>query len=175
MPGEKTERIAKKLEMAANIAIVIVALGVVAMFVRNYRADHSPARSPQTVAIGAKFALKNASWQASGNNLVLALSTTCHFCTESAGFYQELVKQCQAGHVRTIALLPQSPAEADAYLSHLGIKVDEVRQVSLPEVNVSGTPTLVLVDQQGSVKDVWYGKLAPAREQEVLSKVGPSS
>ena len=52
MPGEKTERIAKKLEMAANIAIVIVALGVVAMFVRNYRADHSPARSPRSSPSG---------------------------------------------------------------------------------------------------------------------------
>jgi hypothetical protein len=173
MPSERAENTARKLEIAANIAIIVVALGLVVVLVRNYRADRNQAQH-QKVTVGTKFALKNANWQSGGKNLVLALSTTCHFCTESAGFYQELLKHCQAGRVHTIALLPQPSAEADAYLSRLGIKVDEVRQVALPDISVTGTPTLVLIDQQGAVKAVWYGKLTPSKEQEVLSSLAPS-
>jgi hypothetical protein len=158
---------AKKIELAANIGIVIVAILVVILFIRNYtQRQDNPQR---TVALGSKFALKNVNWQATGRNLVFAISTTCHFCTESAPFYRKLVEQCKQQHVHTIAVLPQSPAEAQAYLSGEGVTVDEIRQSPLSDLDVSGTPTLVLVDHAGIVKDVWVGKLPSTKENEVVT------
>lgn len=169
MASERMEKAAKKVEIAANVAIIIVALAAVLFFFKNYRTNRTELR-PQ-ISTGTHFALKDVNWQGSGKSVVLALSTTCHFCTESAGFYRELVQQCQKQHVQTIAVLPQSLNEAQAYLNSQGVSVDKVRQGSFPELKISGTPTLLLLDNEGIVKHVWLGKLPSDKEKEVLAEL----
>jgi thioredoxin-related protein len=164
------EKTAKKIEVAANVAIIIVALVVVLFFIKNYRTNRAESRAQ--ISTGTKFALKDVNWQDSGKSVVLALSTTCHFCTESAGFYRELVQECQKQHVHTVAVLPQAVNEATSYLKNEGVTVDEVKQGSFPELQISGTPTLLLLDSRGVVKNVWFGKLPDNKEREVLSKLG---
>src|SRR6266852_3467737 len=159
---------ARKVEIVDNVAIIIVACVAVMMLVRNYRT--ASLAQPHTIKAGAAFALRNENWQASPRNMVLAVSTTCHFCTESAPFYRELAEQCRRDHVRTIAVLPQPVNEAEAYLKGEGVTVDEIRQSPLSDVEVSGTPTLVLVDSRGVVRSVWVGKLPSDKEKEVLNK-----
>lgn len=169
MTESENGKLARKLEVAANIGIVIVAFVAVGIFVRNYWLKPS---EPKYVAAGEQFALKDVNWQESGNTMVFGISTTCHFCTESAGFYRELIKACTAKHVRTIAVLPQSIDASKAYLAGEGVEVNDIRQAQLPELKISGTPTLVLIDSKGVVKGVWLGKLPPEVEKEVLAKVG---
>jgi len=168
MTEDKPHTTAKKIEMAANIAIIIAAVAVVLVFVKNYL--QKPAEPP-SVALGSKFALQNVNWQSSTKNMVLAVSTTCHFCTESAPFYRQLVEQCKQQHVHTIAVLPQPVAEAQAYLKNEGVTVDEVRQSTLSDISVGGTPTLVLVDSGGVVRSVWVGKQPDTKEKEILAKL----
>lgn len=164
---EKKTGFAKKIEVAANIGIMITAVLVIILFVRNYtQRQNDPQRS---VALGSKFALKDVNWQANDKNLVFAVSTTCHYCTESAAFYRKLVDECKQQHVHTIAVLPQPVAEAKAYLSGEGVSVDEIRQAPLTNLDISGTPTLVLVDQGGVVKHVWQGKLPSEKENDVIT------
>jgi peroxiredoxin len=169
MPEDKPAGTAKKIETAANIAILLVACLVVVFFIRNYRAEK--AGQPHAITVGTQFALKDIHWEAGRKNIVLALSTTCHYCSESAGFYRQLVKECQARGVRTIAVLPQTVSEGQSYLSGNGFKVDEVRQSFLPDLEITVTPTLLLVDGQGKIERVWYGKLPPEKEKEVLAKL----
>src|SRR5215469_745577 len=119
--GNKKSGLSKKIEMAANIGIVITAVLVVILFVRNY--THRQGDPERTVALGSKFALKNVSWQANDKTLVFGVSTTCHFCTESAPFYRKLVEACKQQHVHTVAVLPQPLAEAQAYLASEGVTV----------------------------------------------------
>jgi hypothetical protein len=113
--------------------------------------------------------LKTVDWQANGKSMVLALSTTCHFCTESASFYRQLAQECKKHNVRTVAVLPQPVNESKRYLANEGVSVDEIVQSPLTEVLVAGTPTLLLVDQGAQVKAVWYGKLLKTGEKEVLA------
>lgn len=160
---------AKKIEVAANVAIIAVALLAIAFFVTNFGMSRKPVPSPK-ISTGARFALGQIDWQK--KNVVLALSTTCHFCTESAGFYRELVQECQKRHIRTIAVLPQAISEAQSYLSNEQVSVDEVRQGSFPDLQIGGTPTLLLVDYRGLVENVWVGKLPANKEKEVLEKIG---
>jgi hypothetical protein len=165
----KNRGFAKKIELAANIGIVITAVLIGIFFVRNYTQRQSDPR--HTVALGSKFALKNVNWQANGKNLVFAVSTTCHYCTESAGFYRKLVEECKQQHVHTVAVLPQPQAEAQAYLSGEGVDVDEIQRAPLSDLDIGGTPTLVLVNQSGVVKQVWQGKLPSEKEQDVVTKL----
>lgn len=171
MTDGTTSRVAKKIETGANVAIIIAALAIVGFFARNY--FKNPANSQHTISPGASFALRNVNWQANGKSLVLAVSTTCHFCTESAPFYRELVSKCKDQHVRTIAVLPQPISEAESYLKGEGVAVDDVRQGVLRDLEISGTPTLLLVDAGGIVRNVWVGKLPGDKEQEVLAKLAP--
>src|SRR5215472_11642474 len=168
----KKRGMGKKIEHAANIGIVITAVLVIILFVRNYaQRQNDPTR---TVALGSKFALKNVNWQANNRNLVFAVSTTCHYCTESADFYRKLVEQCKQQHVHTVAVLPQSQAEAQAYLGGEGVSVDEIRQSPLSDLEIGGTPTLVLVDGTGIVKRVWLGKLPSTQEDDVVTTLAQS-
>ncbi len=69
-----------------------------------------------------------------------------------------------------VAVLPQPNDEAKKYLHDLGVSIEEVRQEQLGVLAVEGTPTLILVDNNGAASDIWIGKLKPDKEAEVLSR-----
>jgi hypothetical protein len=107
-------------------------------------------------------------WKGNGRTLVLAISTSCHFCTESAPFYRRL--QAEVGKsVKLVAVLPQSATEAQQYLSGEGVQVTQVKQIELGELGVQGTPTLLLVNSSGVVTNIWAGKVRSEDEDKVLS------
>jgi thioredoxin-related protein len=108
-------------------------------------------------------------WKQSRQTLVLAISSTCHFCTDSASFYQTLVQNRKDTQV--VAVLPQPVEEGKSYLEKLGVSVDEIRQLPLNQIGVHGTPTLILVDSSGSVRNSWTGKLPPETETEVMKRL----
>jgi len=108
--------------------------------------------------------------------VVLALSSKCHFCSESAPFYQRLNDEvAQLRDARLIAVFPQEVDEAKQYLSALGVKIEDVRNASLNSIGVNGTPTLVIIDSKGRIEQSWVGKLSPEREAEVISRVKTSA
>src|SRR5215471_636141 len=160
MSNTGTNKAARMVEVAANIGIVIVAVVALGFFARSYLGY--PAA--QHALVGEKLALKDINWQTNRKSLVLALSTTCHFCTESAPFYRQLVAKSEEQHVRTIAVFPQGPPEASSYLKNQNVAVNEVRQTSFADMQISGTPTLLLIDEKGVVRGAWVGKLAPDGE-----------
>jgi hypothetical protein len=167
MENSSPRSAAKWFEIAANISIIIVAVVIVIVFARNYLSA-SRASSP-TIAAGDRLTGQPVNWHDSPRNIVLVLSTTCHFCKESSGFYRKLVEDCR-NHARTVAFFPQTPQEAQAYLKAEDVQVDEVKHANFQSLQIGGTPTLLLVDSNGVVQKVWLGKLTEAKEQEVLDQ-----
>jgi hypothetical protein len=162
----------KKVELLANVAIIVIALLLGAVLVKRYLMPTAQTSPPAVAQIqpGTKINLPGVDWEKSGQTLVIVLSDGCRFCSESADFYQRLAKEkASVGGVRLIAVLPQEVRQGQTYLSKLGVAVDEVRQSTLSAIGVSGTPTLLLIDNKGAVKQSWLGKLSPDRETEVLS------
>ncbi|MCA1632919.1 MAG: hypothetical protein LC802_04155 [Acidobacteria bacterium] len=165
-----------KIELLANVAIIIVAVLLGTVLVKSYLSPAlnqpltgSPSTARKTINKGGVINLSDINWQENGNTLLLALSSTCHFCTESGPFYQRIVRE--SGNTRMIALVPQSVAEGQQYLKRLGVGIGEVRQVSLSELGLSGTPTLILVDGNGKIAEVWVGALSADKENEVISRL----
>jgi len=111
-------------------------------------------------------------WSKSTRTVVLALSTTCHFCSESAPFYQKLQQQ-KPNSVRLVAVLPEAVEDSRNYLNKLGVSVStsDIVQSSLASVGVSGTPTLLFIDNQGSVTDSWVGKLSDGEAASIISQL----
>ena len=59
-----------------------------------------------------------------------------------------------------------------AFLAKLGVPAEDVREGDFDEMKVQYTPTLVLLDHDGRVKNVWVGQLKPDEEKQVLQAVG---
>ncbi len=70
-----------------------------------------------------------------------------------------------------IAVLPQPIAAGTEYLKQHEVSVDEVTQSQLDTLNVNGTPTLLLIDKSGVVKNSWFGKLSPDQQSDVLNNL----
>jgi peroxiredoxin len=170
MAGINRERITKGIEQAVNIAIIVIALVVCGMFVRSYIPSKSNARP--TINIGNRLDVQPVNWSSSSKNIVLVLSTTCKYCKASAGFYQRLARECEDRHIRTIALFPQTVEQSRAYLESEGVRVTEIWQAQPGKLNVQGTPTVLLVDNNGVVQHVWTGKLPANQEKDLLATLG---
>lgn len=165
----------KRVELLANVAIVVVAVLLGVVLVRRYLLPASPPPSPAAAARikpGTRLSVPGVDWGGSRQTLLLVLSTDCRYCTESAPFYQRLARE-KAGRadVRLLAVLPQSVEESRKYLGEHGVAADDVRQTAPKELGVAGTPTLVLVDQTGAVVESWVGRLPPAKEDEVVGRL----
>lgn len=163
--------LAKRLELVANVAIIVVALTLATVVVKNYLIGAGSRQTPSQneISTGPTLASVPVNWNQSSRTLVLALSATCRFCSESGPFYKRLADA--RNDTRLVAVSPQSIEESKKYLAELGISVDEIKQVSLRSLNVTGTPTLILVNQDGAVMQTWIGKLGEDQEAEVLSKI----
>jgi hypothetical protein len=165
----------KRTEMVANVAIILVAILLGVILVKDYllpkRQPPMPA-APAAIAPGTKLSMPGVDWKANGKTLVLALSTGCRFCTESGPFYQRLAQErAKSQNIRLVAVFPQPVAEAQKYLSDLGVSVDEVRQAPLDSIGVMATPTLILANADGAVAESWRGKLPGEKESELLAKL----
>ena len=160
----------KRLEAAAYVSIIVLALVTSGVLVKRYWLDRRAAapRDPRIVA-GTKLSLPALNLGRSERTLILGLSTTCHFCTESAPFYRKLAEEAsKLADVRLVAVLPQPAAESRQYLEKLGVRV-EVVEASLDSVSASGTPTLILVDKAGVVRKSWVGRLPEREEADVIA------
>lgn len=171
-----TNKLTKGLEVSANVAIIVVAVLLCVVLVKSYvipaptrQAAGEPAGTRGIMKSGDAVAVSGVDWEKNGKTLLMVLSTTCHFCTQSGPFYQRLVKE--HGDAKLVVLVPQSASEGQSYLKELGVEVDDVRQASLGDLGVSGTPTLILVDGKGVAADVWVGAMSPNRENEVVNRL----
>lgn len=160
----------RRVELLANVAIVLVAVMIGAVLVRGYFFSR-PAEAPKNIAAGTKVSLPGVEWERNGKTLVLALQKGCHFCSESAPFYQRLVQAAAAKGVKIVAVLPQPQDESRQYLEGLAIPVADIRQAALGSLNVKGTPTLILVNDKGEVAASWVGKLPSDKESDVLARL----
>lgn len=166
----------QKVELIANVAIIAVSVIIIAAFVDRFfvrpSSGTAPAQRKDIVYKGSKAAIADVDWAQSRKNLVLVLSTKCRFCTESMPFYQRLAElRASNENVRMLGVLPQGVEESEKYFSQFGARADRIITASLSDISVQSTPTLLLVDENGTIIESWVGKLPPYREDEVISQV----
>lgn len=165
----------KKVELAANLAIIVVALTLTTVVVKRYLLPDTQKNVPASqshISIGDKLSIANVDWQTSDNTLVLVLQKGCRYCDESAAFYRRLIKGLDGrSDVRLLAVLPQDAGEAKEYLNDLGVTVSEIVQSPPSAFGVRGTPTLMLVNHNGEVQGIWQGKLTGEQESKVSERL----
>jgi hypothetical protein len=176
--GDGSGEIEKRLEVATNVAVLLVAAVVLATFARAYFGSR-PAPQLQTgFERGQTFAqVPGVSYGNSPQTLLIAMSTRCHFCAESLPFYKRLAEAQRADGRAThvVAVFPNQEAEVRRYAKENNLELEAIAGVDLGTLNISGTPTAVLIDSGGKVRDFWVGKLPADKEQQIIKSVsGPT-
>jgi thiol-disulfide isomerase/thioredoxin len=184
-------RFTSTLQIVTNVSIVLVALLGATVLIKDHLlrprvqvlsdgvVDGKSPRPPDSSrvdrtapvgpTVGTQISVPGISWNDSDETIVLALSNKCHFCTESAPFYQKLVSELTGRKdVRVIAVFPQDIEEGKKYLDGLSVPITQIARAPLDSLGVRGTPTLLIVDKNGAVQQSWVGRLNTERENEVL-------
>jgi thioredoxin-related protein len=162
----------KTLETVANLALIGCCVIFAVVLVKNYLLkETAPKPQPAASLIGKKLDLENVDWTRTEKNLVLVLSKNCRFCDESAPFYQRLVKETAGSNTRLISVFPHSETEDRQYLKDKMIEIAEVKQVVPHRLGVKGTPTLLLVNNEGTVVEEWVGKLPSDAQETVIARL----
>lgn len=167
-------KFSQKIELTANILIIVVAVIFGVVLVQKYFFASAPTNNqPDRIqpTIGTKVNLADEDWSKQPKTLIMALQTTCHFCNESAPFYKRLIQEMKGKNVKLVAVFPTKIEESAAHLNELGLSGMEVKQSSLGNLQTSGTPTLILTNDKGEVTNFWVGKLPTDKEDEVLKQL----
>ena len=114
-----------KIETTANVATIIVALLLSTVLIKLYvlpsRAESkAPVVTAPEVVRGKNLdgRILGVDWTKNHRTLVLAISTTCHYCNESVPFFRTLGPACK--DVKMLAVLPQPVTEAGDTLTTQG-------------------------------------------------------
>jgi rhodanese-related sulfurtransferase len=161
----------QKFNIILNVVIAICAVVFLVVLIKAYVVLHSQAQEVPVLAIGGKFDLKGFNWGDNRRTVILALSKQCHYCSESAPFYQQLSEEVKAhSGVRLLAIFSESVPDAKSYLEQINVSVDDVRQAPLSALGVKGTPMLLVIDESGFIKDLWFGKLTDFQAKRFIRK-----
>lgn len=168
-------KVRNRLEVATNVAVLLVALAVLSTFAINYfkqgpRVQHG-LQSGSTLP-----ALPNLSYTSSPRTLLIAMNTKCHYCNESVPFYKRLTTMSNATvtNTRIVAVFPNPDREVKDYVRQKQLTPETIGTMNLSAINVEGTPSIILVDSNGRIINFWIGKLSEAGAQQVLEAVRQS-
>ncbi len=165
-----------KLDRIANIAVILVAIAFIGATIYDRVLPRSRKPTPPMSLMGKTLPLPGSATRGASATLVLFVSPACHFCTESMPFYGRLAALRPSGS-KSFRLLAATAAgsvsdeEGRQYMASHGVAVDEVAQVSFPDVGIVATPTLALLDSSGRVAHSWTGKLSDELENDVIKSI----
>lgn len=170
-------KINQRVELVANFLLIVVAVVCLTILSQQYFFNSSTisalSKSKEETLLNnnSKIEIPDVQFSEYDKTLILALQTGCHFCSESAPFYQKLQETVKGKNIKLVAVLPSDVSSSQEYLKKLGLSNIEPKELPLNSLQVSGTPTLVLVNAKGEIIDSWVGKLNSEKESEVLNKL----
>lgn len=166
-----------RLDKATNWIILVTCVVVLGNYgINYYLLSKSASANKPAIKQGQVVNLPGYSPDGAVPTLVMAISTHCHFCQESEPFYQKLsaFRSSSPRGFRIVAVLPEKQEEAAAYLKANHVETDQVLSEPLVQIGVRGTPTLLLLDGQNKLEQLWVGKLGDAEEKTVLATLKKS-
>jgi hypothetical protein len=163
------------LDGTTSLAVLAVCILIFVQAVRSNSLPPSPVpdNSPASARLtpGDRIEpIAGVDLTASPKTLVMAIQSSCHFCSESMAFYRELAGK-KSTRIRLVVVAPDDPVVARAYVAANGFSPDAIASADLTSMRVSGTPTLLLVNPSGVIERAWMGKLTTTGEKEVLAEV----
>jgi hypothetical protein len=89
----------------------------------------------------------------------------CRYCSESMEFYRRL--GAEPNRARLLVVGRESVDKLRTYATENQFHPDGFASIGAKPVKVSGTPTLLLVTADRTIKGIWPGRLDATGEEEV--------
>jgi len=163
-----------KLEKATYVSLILMSIVSMSLLLeRRLR----PARRPDALTsldrlVGKAVEFPTAPWGRSPINVVLHISSTCHFCNESTPLYRELSRLRATAPNIVLYVVTRDPlATMKQYLADRLIETDGIFQTDSPPQGILATPTILLVNSHGVIRRVFLGKLDGNREKDFFAAV----
>jgi hypothetical protein len=177
MEKKKTieSRFRRNVELCANLAIFLMVIGYAVVFAKNYFS-----KPKQLNPIGSEFVkgervkdIPGVDFSTYSNTVLLALNTGCTYCTQSVAFYKQLAESVSKnnGSCQIIAVFPNKTDKVSEYVKEHQLPIKYVGKVDYDALKVKVTPSLILADNKGKIKEYWTGKLSEDREKEVFDSI----
>lgn len=165
-----------KLETTSHISVITLCLVAAAALVdQRVSARIRPAARDVSSLIGTHLNVPEIKWGDNPITVVVAMTTHCPYCVESVPFYRRLSASANGSSLKVALVFASSETQGrvSAFLEREGILSNQVVSVPFPQIAVSGTPTLFIVDNRGIVKKAFSGRLDGDREAQVIDMVVP--
>ena len=169
--SDRFARVQQIIEICANLALLTaIIVGLAFLLHPTSTRAHSDSSTGALLMpgpnIGTKIGLPGVNWSTHKATLVVIISSNCHYCINSAGFYSQLTHLTRSTPI--IVVMPQSKEVASNFLKQHGITPDRIVSADLNEISVEATPTLLLISSSGVVTQSWIGELAGIKQKQVL-------
>lgn len=163
----------KRLDLITNVAVIVTSVALLG-FLGNlwYQNHHAPLSRVERARalVGSTVQLPGVDFTRKNKTLLIAISSTCHFCQESQPFYSQLT-HTPGVTANLIAVLPMPQSDAENYVHSTISPSLQVVSASLATIGVNSTPTLLLVDSKGKIEKAWIGKLDDVGQKQVRSQL----
>jgi hypothetical protein len=154
-----------KLDLFANIVVIIVGLVWSTIFVRNYffaaPSGFEPFKPGEFLG-----EVPGTDWSKHDRTLVIALKIGCTYCEQSMPFYRKLSEM--EANTQLVVVFPDKKEAVENYLAMHKLRIRAISGLPLKSLKVGGTPTLILLDGNGRVLRSWAGLLSARGEEDVL-------
>jgi len=165
------------LEVSANVIVVVFSLLAIGVLAKPYISRKTAASPPPPLLKNGERlpVIPGLDLGQSKKTLLLTLNVNCRFCNDSLNFYHRLIEgqRAQTGAARIVALFVNKEKEiVRDYVSIKKLPVDYLAAIEFEQLRVYSTPTLILVDESGTVSNLWVGQLNEDQEREVFEQIG---
>jgi hypothetical protein len=169
----------KKLDIFANVAITVVALLIGITLIRQ-QISHAATAKKLAAAAALESSLdpgKHISppagyeWSQHDRTLLMALRYGCVHCEKNMPFYQQMQNQINKSEAKTslLSIFPDDSFVAQHDLdTHALNGTPFIANVDFAKLHILGTPTLLLVDNKGTILQSWIGELTKDKQDEVM-------
>ena len=117
--------------------------------------------------------VENVDYGKANKTLLIVVRSGCEFCSASMPFYRRLAETTRdRNDVRVLIVTRDDTLVAGRYLGGYQLQLPVVTSIDVSRaLNIAATPTLILVNRTGTVKNVWVGQLSSGREKEVIREL----
>jgi len=159
------------IEVASNVAVVIVAIVVLISFVRSYISPAPQVKLQGGLQKGTQFPqVMGVDFSKSQRTLLVALDPNCESCVESLPFFKSLADKLysKSNDAKMVAVFQSSDEMAKRYVRENQLKADAVFGADFKALSLSAIPAIILIDNRGTIIDFWLGKPSNSIEEQII-------
>jgi thiol-disulfide isomerase/thioredoxin len=156
------------VEKSTTVGVYLAALTIIYVCAWSYFHKHTKPYLPIGLQKGQVLtSLPSVPVDKFSRTLLIAVNAKCGYCQESVPFYKQLSELAPANRSLVVAMFPNSDDEAQQFLADYKLDMRRASSVDLGALGIFATPTVILIDKDGTVRDFWVGVLSKDQEQQI--------